>query len=64
VSWLQYTLLGAALPGAVKGTMVFAGAVALSWGLTAALRHIPAVGRVISTGAPIGARRQLNADVG
>ncbi len=52
VTWLQYALLRAALPGAVKGTLVFVGAVALSWSLTAALRRIPAVGRVISSIAP------------
>jgi peptidoglycan/LPS O-acetylase OafA/YrhL len=64
VSWLQYSLLGVALPGAAKGTMVFAGAVALSWGLTATLRQIPAVGRVISTGIPVVVRREVNVDVG
>lgn len=52
VSWLQYALLGSALPGAVKGTLVFAAAVALSWATTALLRRIPAVARVLSTLAP------------
>jgi peptidoglycan/LPS O-acetylase OafA/YrhL len=52
VSWLQYALLGASLPGSVKATIVFLGAVALSWALTAALRRIPAVGRLISPGVP------------
>lgn len=47
VSWLQYSLLKFALPGAVKGWVVFAGAVLLSWGTTAALRKMPAVARVI-----------------
>jgi len=35
VSWVQYALLGAALPGAVKAALAFTGALALSW-LTAA----------------------------
>jgi hypothetical protein len=47
VSWLQYVLLKAALPAVVKGSLVLAGAVALSWAVTAALRRIPAVARVI-----------------
>jgi Acyltransferase family len=54
VSWLQYLLLPAALPGAIKGTAVFFGVVGLSWGLTAALRRIPAVASFISgSQAPI-----------
>ena len=47
VTWLQYALLSADLPGLAKGTIVFAGALALSWVTTAALRRIPAVARVI-----------------
>lgn len=47
VSWLQLLLLKAALPGTVKGLLVFAGAVLASWGLSALLRRIPAVRRVI-----------------
>jgi peptidoglycan/LPS O-acetylase OafA/YrhL len=62
VSWLQYALLGAALSGAAKGTLVFLGAVLLSWLLTAALRRIPAVSSVISTLSPGGSRR-VNASV-
>jgi peptidoglycan/LPS O-acetylase OafA/YrhL len=46
-SQLQYAMLGAPLPGLVKGTIVFAAAVALSWGLVALLRRIPGVARVI-----------------
>lgn len=49
VCWLQYALLGSALSGAAKGTLVFLGAVSLSWLLAAALRRIPAVGAVLST---------------
>jgi len=47
VTWLQYALLRAALPGAVKGFAVLAGATALSWGAVAALRRVPAVAKVI-----------------
>jgi peptidoglycan/LPS O-acetylase OafA/YrhL len=47
VSWLQYALLDAPLAGAAKAVLVFVGTVALSWATTAALRRIPAVGRVI-----------------
>lgn len=47
VSWLQYTLLRAALPAVAKGSIVFLETVLLSWGTTAALRRIPAVARMI-----------------
>jgi len=47
VSWLQYALLKAQLSGFTKGALVFAGAVALSWGATAALRRLPGVARVV-----------------
>jgi peptidoglycan/LPS O-acetylase OafA/YrhL len=47
VSWLQYSLLKAALPGIAKGSLVILGALVLSWGTVAALRRIPAVGRVL-----------------
>jgi len=47
VSWLQYALLKAAMPGLAKGLLVFLGTVLLSWATVAALRRIPAVARVI-----------------
>jgi peptidoglycan/LPS O-acetylase OafA/YrhL len=47
VSWLQYVLLRAPMSAIAKGTIVFLGTLALSWGTTAALRRIPAVARVI-----------------
>ena len=47
ISWLQYWLLGTDLSAVAKATVVFAGALALSWGGTAALRRMPAVARVI-----------------
>jgi len=46
-SWLQYSLLKAALPAIAKGSLVFVGTVALSWSVTAMLRRIPVVGRMI-----------------
>jgi len=47
VSWLQYALLPAGLPGFIKAAAVTLGALALSWGTTAALRRIPVVARVL-----------------
>lgn len=47
VIWLQYLLLGAALPAVVKAAVVFVCALGLSWGSTALLRRIPAVARVV-----------------
>lgn len=41
VTWLQYALLRADLPGAAKTALVFAGAVGASWSLTAAARRAP-----------------------
>jgi peptidoglycan/LPS O-acetylase OafA/YrhL len=47
VSWLQLALLRADLPGAVKWLAVTTGAVAVSWSLSAALRRVPGVARVV-----------------
>jgi peptidoglycan/LPS O-acetylase OafA/YrhL len=47
VTWLQLAMLHVAAPGVAKGAVVFAGAVALSWSLSAALRRIPAVARIV-----------------
>jgi hypothetical protein len=47
VSWLQLALLHADLPAAVKWLAVTAGAVAVSWSLSAALRRMPGVARVL-----------------
>jgi len=47
VTWLQYLLLGSALAPSVKGMLVFAGTLILSWGTVAAIRRIPAVAKVI-----------------
>ena len=53
VSWLQLALLDANLPGAVKGLLVFTGALLFSWGMTAALRRVPAIARVIGGKEPV-----------
>jgi surface polysaccharide O-acyltransferase-like enzyme len=47
VSWLQYALLPASLPGIAKGAIVFVLALGLSWGTAAALRRSAAVARVV-----------------
>jgi len=47
VTWLQYALLRSELPGVAKALLVFAGAVASSWAVTAAARRIPAIARCI-----------------
>jgi len=47
VSWLQYAVLPASLPGAAKFAIVFAGGSLLSWMASAAIRRIPAVARVV-----------------
>jgi surface polysaccharide O-acyltransferase-like enzyme len=40
IVWLQYLLLGAALPAIVKGATVFVGTLALSWCVAAALGQV------------------------
>jgi peptidoglycan/LPS O-acetylase OafA/YrhL len=47
VSWLQYALLPASLPGYAKFAIVFSGALTLSWITAAALRRIPAVAHIV-----------------
>jgi len=44
---LQYALLKTTLPAIAEGSLAFLGAAALSWGVVAAIRRIPAVARVI-----------------
>ena len=43
IVWLQYLLLDATLPAIVKGTSVFVGTLALSWGVAAALGQVIAL---------------------
>lgn len=60
VSWLQLALLHAPLSGAGKGSLVFLGAVLLSWILSASLSRIGFVGRILGSASPIApARRSL-----
>ena len=47
VSWIQYELVQAALPGVAKWLIVFPGALMLSWAVAETIRRIPAVARVI-----------------
>jgi hypothetical protein len=47
VPWLQMTLLAIALGPIEKATMVFTGALLLSWATSAALREIPVVRRIV-----------------
>lgn len=47
VIWLQYFLLSAPLSSLAKAALVFAGALIMSWGITAAIRRIPTVARTI-----------------
>jgi peptidoglycan/LPS O-acetylase OafA/YrhL len=47
VVWLQFALLAVALGPIAKGAIVFAGAVALCWGMAVALRRVPVVARAL-----------------
>jgi hypothetical protein len=47
VSWLQFAVLGLAMPALAKWPIVFAGTLLLSWGASAALRSIPSVRRIV-----------------
>jgi hypothetical protein len=47
VSWLQYALLPASWPGAVKGLLVFVGSALLSWGSVSLLRRSRCTAQVL-----------------
>lgn len=47
VSWLQYAALRSALPGFAKAALVFSSAVAIAWILTATLRRLRPLARVL-----------------
>jgi surface polysaccharide O-acyltransferase-like enzyme len=47
VVWLQFALLAVALGPITKGSIVFVGAVALSWGIVVVLRRVPVIARVL-----------------
>lgn len=46
--WLQYALLGVELPAIVKGAIVFAGTLALSWPLSAAIGSVSLMARPLA----------------
>ena len=47
VSWLQYAMLPATVPGFAKFFIVFVGALVLSWISMTTLRRIPAIARIV-----------------
>lgn len=47
IIWLQYAVYDYSLPAFVKFAVVFTGTLSMSWGLTAAVRRIPVVARMI-----------------
>jgi len=47
VSWLQMALLAVALGPITKALAVFSGVLLLSWATSAALRRVPAIGRIV-----------------
>ena len=59
VVWTQYALLRVPLPGVVKGLVVFAVTLVLSWGLSAAVCRTPIGNRLIGgrRSEPVGKRR-------
>ena len=54
VVWLQYALLGAALPAIIKGAGVFGATLLFSSGTIAALRCVPSVAQIIGAGRARG----------
>ena len=47
VVWLQYAMLGVAIPAIIKAAIVFTGTLLMSWATTAALHSIPLGSRLI-----------------
>ena len=47
ITWLQFGLLGPELGAPLKALLSFVGALILSWVVTAALRRVPAIARVL-----------------
>jgi hypothetical protein len=47
VVWLQFAMLAVSLSPIAKASIVFTGAGAVSWGIVAALRRVPAIARVL-----------------
>jgi len=50
VSWLQLALLDVEISGWLKATVVFAGALTISWSLSAVLRRAPGVRILVGEG--------------
>jgi hypothetical protein len=57
VVWLQFALLGIALPAIIKGAVVFGCTLLLSRWTVAALRRLPSVGQIIGAERAKGAAR-------
>ncbi len=57
VVWLQYALLGAAMPAIVEGTLVFASALLLSWGMAVGARRFVPLARQFRAIGPHSGRR-------
>ncbi|MBV9203471.1 MAG: acyltransferase family protein [Alphaproteobacteria bacterium] len=55
VVWLQFAMLGLALPAIIKGAVVFGGTLLLSWSTVAALRYLPSVAHIIGAEGARGA---------
>lgn len=47
VTWLQFALLSAALPGWAKAAVATAGGIGLSWAIAAGLRRLPGLRRIL-----------------
>ncbi len=60
VVWLQYALLGAALPAVVKGVLVFASTLLLSWGVAVAAGRSVSLARQFRTAAFNGGWRSAS----
>jgi hypothetical protein len=59
VTWLQLALLDADISGWLKAVAVFVGALAISWGVTAALRMMPGVRLLVGEGGVAPSARRF-----
>lgn len=55
VVWLQFAMLGVAIPAVMKGAVVFGGTLLFSWSTVATIRHLPSVAQIIGAGGAKGA---------
>jgi peptidoglycan/LPS O-acetylase OafA/YrhL len=60
VVWLQYVLLGATLPAVVKGMLVFAGTLLLSWGVAVGAGRLGLLAGQVRTAIPNPGWRSAN----